>query len=333
MSLRCLVSVIVPVYNSSKYLKKCIDSIVMQTYENLEIILVDDGSTDGSEKICDEYLLIDKRIKVYHIANSGVAHARNYGIIRSSGDYIAFIDNDDTIAEDYIMSMVKQIKKYNADICRNLKIVNVDDNGKYVVTSSFDNKLLKSDKRFWVYDDYKLVPEVLFGTFNALYKRDIFSIMFPKLAQGEDTALGVLVSFYKRPTICFNEIAGYYYTFNPNSITRTKGFSLAKFTSSFKAFFSYMVLFEKYGKVYRSEKFLYRLYDAYLKLYQYRCYKYTDIIYAYFTKHLDDIIYDESIRLKLRMKIYVLCRVRVLLYPRLFRDKIGYLIKCMRNKV
>ena len=93
-----LISVLVPVYNVEKYLNKCIESIINQTYKNLEIILIDDGSTDSSPKICDEYAQKDSRIKVIHKQNGGAASARNLGIDISSGNLLGFIDGDDFIS-------------------------------------------------------------------------------------------------------------------------------------------------------------------------------------------------------------------------------------------
>ena len=91
------VSIVVPIYNTEKYLKKCLDSIINQTYENLEIILVDDGSTDNSGKIIDDYAKKDSRIKAIHQKNAGQSTARNNGIKKATGKYISFIDGDDEI--------------------------------------------------------------------------------------------------------------------------------------------------------------------------------------------------------------------------------------------
>lgn len=103
------VSVIVPVYNVAEFLPECIESIKKQTYENLEIILVDDGSTDSSGDICDEYAMSDKRIMVYHQQNQGVVTARNIGIENASGEFIAFVDSDDTIAPNFIEFFINNI--------------------------------------------------------------------------------------------------------------------------------------------------------------------------------------------------------------------------------
>lgn len=110
------VSVIVPVYNAVRYLEKCIESIREQKLENIEIILVDDGSTDGSGEICDKIAKVDSRIKVLHLQNGGVCNARNKGIEVASGEYIGFIDSDDYIDKNMYSDMYEIIQKYNTEI-------------------------------------------------------------------------------------------------------------------------------------------------------------------------------------------------------------------------
>ena len=116
------VSVIVPVYNSEVYLSMCIDSIINQTYKNLEIILIDDGSTDNSLKICNDYEKKDNRIKVFHQENKGVSAARNLGLSLSQGEYITFVDSDDELIENGISLLVQDICLYNADIATASKV-------------------------------------------------------------------------------------------------------------------------------------------------------------------------------------------------------------------
>ncbi len=110
-----LVSVIVPVYKVEKYINKCLDSILSQTYRNIEIILVDDGSPDRCPEICDEYARKDNRVKVIHKENGGVSSARNRGIEESNGEYITFVDADDWIEPDMYEKMVKNLIDSNAD--------------------------------------------------------------------------------------------------------------------------------------------------------------------------------------------------------------------------
>ena len=104
-----LISVIIPIYNAEKYLRACIDSVIAQTYRHLEILLVDDGSTDLSAEICEEYILKDSRVKCYHIKNCGVSAARNFGIESAHGEYIMFVDADDMICDSIIDSLLSEI--------------------------------------------------------------------------------------------------------------------------------------------------------------------------------------------------------------------------------
>jgi glycosyltransferase involved in cell wall biosynthesis len=102
-----LVSVIIPVYNVEKYLRRCIESVLAQSYTNFEIILIDDGSTDSSGQICDEYAMINNRIKVYHKGNAGVSSARNLGLRYAEGKWIVFVDSDDYVKKDYILHLIQ----------------------------------------------------------------------------------------------------------------------------------------------------------------------------------------------------------------------------------
>ena len=108
------VSIIVPIYNTEKYLKACLDSIVTQTYQNLEIILIDDGSTDASGKIADDYAKKDKRIKVIHQKNAGQSAARNEGLKEATGTYISFIDADDEVKPDFIEKLLASFNETTA---------------------------------------------------------------------------------------------------------------------------------------------------------------------------------------------------------------------------
>lgn len=110
------ISIIVPVYNVKEYLKKCVDSLIAQTFKDIEIILVDDGSTDGSSEICDELLKEDERIRVIHKENGGLSDARNTGIDAARGKYIGFIDSDDYVDEHMYEILYRNLKKENADI-------------------------------------------------------------------------------------------------------------------------------------------------------------------------------------------------------------------------
>ena len=126
MSNNPLITVIVPVYNVEKYLTRCVDSIINQTYKNLEIILVDDGSTDSSPAICDNYAKKDSRINVIHKQNNGASSARNAALDIASGDYIGFVDSDDYINRDMYASLFDSIVDSGSDmaICESEYVVN-----------------------------------------------------------------------------------------------------------------------------------------------------------------------------------------------------------------
>lgn len=126
-----LVSVIVPVYNIEQYIGPCVDSILMQDYKELEIILVDDGSTDSSGRICDEYAQRDDRIKVYHIENSGLSGARNYGTAQATGEFIYYLDGDDCFTEGAVSSSVAKITE-NIDVVLAKCATYYTDSGKKV---------------------------------------------------------------------------------------------------------------------------------------------------------------------------------------------------------
>lgn len=164
------ISIIIPIYNVKKYINKCIESIINQTYKNLEIILVDDGSTDGSGKICDEFKKEDNRIVVIHKKNEGVSSARNEGLKIATGDYIGFIDADDFIEKDMYLKMINRIKKDNTK----MTICNAyleDENG--VQTKNF-----KSDSQN-IIDSYELMHRIMEDyvfqgyMWNKLYARSL----------------------------------------------------------------------------------------------------------------------------------------------------------------
>lgn len=112
-----LVSIIVPVYKVEEYLDECMQSLINQTYQNLEILLIDDGSPDRCPEICDEWAKRDSRIKVIHTENHGVSHARNVGLDKASGEYIGFVDADDWVDPDYYEKMVTELLRTGADVC------------------------------------------------------------------------------------------------------------------------------------------------------------------------------------------------------------------------
>ena len=182
-----LISIIIPVYNVEKYLNDCIESVVNQTYSNLEIILVDDGSPDNSPKICDDWSLKDSRIKVIHKSNGGLSDARNAGLDICSGEYIAFIDSDDYIDEDYIKLMYDFAKDNSLELVQcGVKLV-TEDKG-LIESIGYDKNCILSYKEhnLAMYDAH---PSDNVISCNKLYHKKLFdNCRFPFGILNEDEA-------------------------------------------------------------------------------------------------------------------------------------------------
>lgn len=160
------VSIVVAVYKSEPFLPKLLDSICNQTYKNLEVILVDDGSPDNSGKICDDYVLKDNRFTVIHKENGGACEARNYGINAATGEYITIIDGDDWLEPDYIEYLLKIALDYQADMSMTDRIFTTRD---FVQTQNDNIEVWSSEKAA----AYILYPRIPIGPWNKLYKLDI----------------------------------------------------------------------------------------------------------------------------------------------------------------
>lgn len=196
-----LISVIIPVYNVEKYLKHCIDSVINQSYKNLQIILVDDGSPDNCPQICDEYTLLDSRIEVIHKPNGGTASARNAGIEAVKGEYISFVDSDDYINCNMYSQMYKNIVKYNADICEcdHIKVKKYKNSYTAANIKKYSAQVytgMDFIKRRYLQDHLNSVIVC-----NKLFRADVFSsIRFPEGSLLED-----LCTSYKT-FFCINKI-------------------------------------------------------------------------------------------------------------------------------
>ena len=184
------ISIIIPVYNVSEYIERCLLSITGQTYKNLEIILVDDGSTDDSGKKCDEYAALDSRIKVIHQENQGLSGARNAGLDLANGKYIFFCDSDDYLREDALEIMLYKMIVDHADIvaCGITKVYDSALNDKIVEENFTDNKFGRWSGRESVIQMMR-GNNVCSVAWNKLYKREMFdNIRFPLGVQNEDEA-------------------------------------------------------------------------------------------------------------------------------------------------
>lgn len=162
-----LISIIVPVYNTENYISECIESILKQSYENFELILIDDGSEDNSGVICENYSYKDSRIKVFHTPNGGVSKARNIGLDNAIGDYVSFVDSDDILEKDYLNNLYKYLIKCNCTVARS----NQKFNGK-----------IKKFSEFYDEDGIRIVDRTNITSIQAfsyihcfLYKKDLLN--------------------------------------------------------------------------------------------------------------------------------------------------------------
>lgn len=217
-----LISIIVPIYKVENYLKRCIDSILNQTYTNLEIILVDDGSPDNCGIICDEYAKQDCRVKVIHKKNGGLSDARNCGIKVSTGEYLIFVDSDDYILKNMCETLLKNALENNADIVScNFKEVYL--NGQEKINKQSQNQQIsivsnaEAIYRYFVKNDLDMNV-----VWNKIYKKNIFlgdnKIEFPVGRLHEDDFTVYKLYYYANKVVIINDIL-YNYFKREESIT------------------------------------------------------------------------------------------------------------------
>ena len=210
-----MVSVVVPVYNVGKYISRCIESLLTQTYENLEIILVDDGSSDESGSICDRYREQDQRIAVIHKENGGLSDARNVGIRYAKGRWITFIDSDDFVHPDYVRVLYQNIRENDADIsiCRH-------------VSTQADVAKAHMSRVTEVYSRNEGIEKLLYqyistSAWAKMYKTELFQdTIFPYGKLYEDVVT-VFEVFSKANRIVLTNSSLYYYYVRENGIIRT----------------------------------------------------------------------------------------------------------------
>ncbi|MBD5261372.1 MAG: glycosyltransferase [Bacteroides sp.] len=186
-----MVSIIIPVYNVSQYLDKCLISITTQTITDLEIILINDGSTDNSGEICEEWRKRDSRIKVYHKKNGGLSDARNFGIDKATGKYLTFIDSDDYVQQTFIEYLLHLIEKYNSDlsVCQYFKFYDKDENTEFstkkIRTPSSETIISGNDNCMYYFFKTNEIDTV---AWRKLYKASLFSsdIRYPEGKYHED---------------------------------------------------------------------------------------------------------------------------------------------------
>ncbi len=229
------ISVIVPIYNTQDYLRECIESLLNQTYKHLEIILIDDGSTDKSPEICDEYALRDDRIRVVHKTNEGVSAARNDGIRLATGDYIAFVDSDDIVDIQMFDSLVNNAQKHGAEI----SMCNFGAAGRDIAEEPHGIVCMDSYRAL---KHLYLDMDICFVSFwGKIFRRDFFDdITIPSVRCAEDNYI-LYKLILKAEKLVFDKKKMYHYRYRENSATKT--FDEAS-SEDFRAFGEQMRLWE-----------------------------------------------------------------------------------------
>lgn len=213
------ISIIVPVYRVERYLERCVNSLISQTYKNIEIILVDDGSPDQCPAMCDNYAEKDDRVIVVHKKNGGLSDARNVGLDIATGEYIAFVDSDDWVEMDFVETLYRNAKNENADISI-IGCTLVWDNGR--------RKSVGQDEGYYVFDKETAIKEMLmqrkFGCMvcQKMYKKQIFdAVRFPVGKLYEDVAVS-MPTFLKAKKVVISGKSGYNYYQRSDSIVNSK---------------------------------------------------------------------------------------------------------------
>lgn len=215
-----LISVIIPVYKTEQYLVRCVESVMRQTYANLEIILVDDGSPDGCPKICDEYASKDSRIKVIHKENGGLSDARNCGLDVATGDLIGFVDSDDFIKPEMFEVLCKSLYENSADISVCGIIKRFEDGSEKPENAFTENVCLRGDKALEILLEDDKIPSYFC---NKLFKSDLFDgLRFPVGVIYEDLAFSFYVFHRTKKVVCVKDNL-YYYCLRKDSTCAVTG--------------------------------------------------------------------------------------------------------------
>lgn len=226
-----IVTVIVPVYNVETLLKTCVDSIINQTYSNLDIILVNDGSTDKSGELCDQYSYLDKRIRVFHKENSGLSEARNCGLNNMKGDYVSFVDSDDFIDLNFIEELLKSLLENNAQICCS-NVYKVNNEFLYTTIEALNN--LEENNGLLSISCGKLYDSTLFS-----------NLRYEKARIHEDEFI-IHELIARSKYICLNNKVFYHYILREGSLTLNKR-TIKKHLDASLAFRNRLYFYIDYG--------------------------------------------------------------------------------------
>lgn len=220
---KSLISIIVPVYNSKAHLECCVTSILNQSYKQFELLLIDDGSTDGSSELCDELLQKSEKIRVIHKENGGVSSARNAGLDMASGDYIVFVDSDDVISNNYVETFIESSHKGDL-ILGMIEDVYFDDTGSIIKRHT---RNVDAPDCGILADEYYKLLELLRVPVVKLYKRDIIELNHIRFDENLSVAEDQVFNFayYKHIKTYFFEtrsVYKYYHQYNSSSLSSTK---------------------------------------------------------------------------------------------------------------
>ncbi|MBE5825462.1 MAG: glycosyltransferase family 2 protein [Butyrivibrio sp.] len=212
-----LISVIVPVYNVANYIRECLDSILAQTYSSFELLLVDDGSTDGSGSICDEYKERNDRIKVFHKENGGLSSARNKGLDEARGEYICFIDSDDTIRADYLDKLYSAITTNGSDMA--FCDIDAAKLTKEPLKDKLSANLSKDTAKYWLYDDRTREYVLMVVAWNKIYAKKLFDNIRYSIGKlhEDEFVIGALLN--ECDSVSFVPEKLYFYRENESGIT------------------------------------------------------------------------------------------------------------------
>lgn len=226
-----LISVIVPVFNAEKYLNECLSSIRCQTYSNLEIVIIDDGSTDTSAEICDAYANLDKRFVVFHITNKGVSNARNLGLDQSHGEYVLFVDSDDWIDMNYIECLWNEIGKFD---------IIISDFTEECEEGCMPRNYKKFDSRYSEKNIDKVLQDCIdayiytYVIWGKLYRKNLLNnVRFQKQPYSED-AIFIREVFDRCDKVKFLRCQGYHYRISGTGVTSDNSRVQEKITGNIK---------------------------------------------------------------------------------------------------
>lgn len=225
----CKISVIVPIYNTEKYLAKCIESICNQTFRDIQIILVDDGSTDSSGSICDTYADLDERIMVIHNCNQGVVQSRKVGLAVAKGEFIVFIDSDDYMDESAIQHMYESMQDSSSDIVVCGYIMDKDNSSQMIKNNMkpgvYDKSILESMYSKLIFDDSYMQPSIIQSMCGKLFKKNLLletsEGIDERITLGEDASF-VFPYLLACETICILDQCYYHYQIRNGSMCSKK---------------------------------------------------------------------------------------------------------------